>query len=192
MDDANGKTDDGAGSAPYQSESAVEPALPAATASSDAARAIVQLGCVRDRGESTGTTNRGRTKRSAFAARASSGLSSSSWWRKAGNEGTRRRPMNRWKPQFDVYGARLQADRAMIRLDLAARAYAPVATHSSRLTVGTTMRSPRADGLRSNEEAPALSRLRTSWYQFWSVSSTPSSSAQRWPVVSSNGPFTSP
>jgi hypothetical protein len=67
--------------------------------------------------------------------------------------------MKRWQSDFDVYEVRLEAHRAMVRLDLAARAHAPVATHPLRMTVGTILRSPHVDGLRTSEEAPALFAL---------------------------------
>jgi hypothetical protein len=67
--------------------------------------------------------------------------------------------VKRWEPQFDVYEARLDTDRLIIRVDLAARAHLPVATHPLRLTVSVAMRSPDSDGLRSREESVALFAL---------------------------------
>jgi hypothetical protein len=67
--------------------------------------------------------------------------------------------MKPWRPQFDVYEARLQGDRLFVRIDLAAREYAPIVTHAVQLTVSTMMRAPRPDGQRSGQEAPALFEL---------------------------------
>jgi hypothetical protein len=67
--------------------------------------------------------------------------------------------MPAWKPNFDFYETRLDGQRALVRLDLGAVRYAPVATHPMRLQVRVKMLQPREDGLRSDGEADALFAL---------------------------------
>jgi hypothetical protein len=64
-----------------------------------------------------------------------------------------------WQAYLDFYEARAGDDRAIVMLDLAARAHAPLASHPLRLQVRVKMRGPRDDGLRSSEEADALFAL---------------------------------
>lgn len=60
---------------------------------------------------------------------------------------------------FDFYETWRGEERAFIMLDLAARAYAPVATHPLRLQFRAELQIRRDDGLRHGDEAPALFEL---------------------------------
>lgn len=62
-----------------------------------------------------------------------------------------------WTPRFDFYIAALDGDPAAISLDLGAADHAPVRTHPRRLLVRIAMKQPTPDGLRSSDEADALS-----------------------------------
>ncbi len=64
-----------------------------------------------------------------------------------------------WKEEFDFYEARATKGRALVSLDLAAGAHAPVTSHPVRLQFRVKMLKPREDGLRSAEEADALFAL---------------------------------
>jgi hypothetical protein len=67
-----------------------------------------------------------------------------------------------WEPDFDFYESRFESDtgtgvtRVVLFLDMGAAAHAPVASHPVRLLVRIAMRTPREDGLRSEEESDAL------------------------------------
>ena len=67
-----------------------------------------------------------------------------------------------WEPDFDFYEARFENPsedgvvRVAVFVDLAASKHAPVATHPVRFLVRVAMLHPRADGLRSEDEADAL------------------------------------
>jgi hypothetical protein len=61
-----------------------------------------------------------------------------------------------WSPTFDFYDADFDGLRTSVFLDLEAWIHSPVATHPARLLVRVAMLHPRADGLRSEEEAEAL------------------------------------
>jgi hypothetical protein len=67
--------------------------------------------------------------------------------------------MRSWRPLFDIYQSRLNGHALFVRIDLAARQYAPLVTHQCRLTVSTALCNPHADGLRTTEEAPAIFAL---------------------------------
>jgi len=65
---------------------------------------------------------------------------------------------------FEFYEARLEHDRLVVLVDLNASEHAPVPSHPYRLEILVPMLEPRSDGLRSNEEAPALFALEeTKW-----------------------------
>jgi hypothetical protein len=64
-----------------------------------------------------------------------------------------------WQENFDFYEGAAKTGRAFVTIDLAAAAHAPVASHPVRLQFRVKMLEPRADGLRSNEEAEALFAL---------------------------------
>lgn len=64
-----------------------------------------------------------------------------------------------WQENFDFYEGAAKTGRAFASLDLAASQHAPVASHPVRLQFRVKMLKPRADGLRSEEEAEALFAL---------------------------------
>ena len=59
---------------------------------------------------------------------------------------------------WDFYGV-AETGRAMVSINLGARAQAPVRSHPLRLQVRVAMQRPREDGLRAQDEAPALFAL---------------------------------
>jgi len=67
--------------------------------------------------------------------------------------------MRSWRPQFDIYEARINGHRLFVRIDLAARPHVPLVTHPYQLTVSTALSNPHRDGLRTTEEAPAIFAL---------------------------------
>lgn len=64
-----------------------------------------------------------------------------------------------WQENFDFYEAKAKTGRAIIALDLGARAHTPVSSHPVRLQFRVKMKQPREDGLRSPEESDALFAL---------------------------------
>ena len=64
-----------------------------------------------------------------------------------------------WPPEVDHYMATIQGLPAQISVDLGARPLAPVGSLPVRLMVRVVMKSPRDDGLRSEDEDSALALL---------------------------------
>jgi hypothetical protein len=67
--------------------------------------------------------------------------------------------MRTWKPDWDFYMTRVGEQPMSMRIDLAAERHVPLASHPLRLTVRVVMHQPTPEGLRSDEEAPALFAL---------------------------------
>jgi hypothetical protein len=67
--------------------------------------------------------------------------------------------MRTWKPDWDVHLTRVGERPMSMRIDLAAEQHVPLASHPLRLTVRVAMQQPTPEGLRSDEEAPALFAL---------------------------------
>lgn len=60
---------------------------------------------------------------------------------------------------WDFYEGAAEQGRAMVLINLGAKAHAPLASHPVRLQVRVAMLQPREDGLRHQDEAPALFAL---------------------------------